>query len=59
VPPGDAAALARILALLIRNDGLRAALGAAARAVSARFAWPAVVEQTVAVYLAAHAASDA
>ncbi|CAA9228325.1 MAG: glycosyl transferase, group 1 [uncultured Chloroflexi bacterium] len=58
VPRGDAAALGHALALLLRDDERRAAFGAAGRAVSGRFAWPAVVDQTVSVYQAALAASD-
>jgi glycosyltransferase involved in cell wall biosynthesis len=54
VPPGDAAALADALVALLGDAPRRAALGAAARrTVVERFSLDAMVEGTLAVYLAA------
>jgi glycosyltransferase involved in cell wall biosynthesis len=51
VPVGDAAALAKEVALLLEQPERRAALGARGRArVVERFAWPRVAEATLAVY---------
>jgi phosphatidylinositol alpha-mannosyltransferase len=55
VAPGDPDALAAALAELLGDAGLRAQLGAAGRREAARFAWPRVAEQVLAVYARAMA----
>lgn len=50
VPPGDPHALAEATLLLAREEGLRKGLAARAKAFAARFSWPAVAEQTLAVF---------
>jgi phosphatidyl-myo-inositol alpha-mannosyltransferase len=50
VAPGDPDALAAALAELLADADLRARLGEAGRREAARFAWPRVAEQVLAVY---------
>jgi D-inositol-3-phosphate glycosyltransferase len=50
VPWGDAPALAEALGLVLTDDGLRAALAAAARPSVERFSWPAVAASVRHVY---------
>jgi D-inositol-3-phosphate glycosyltransferase len=50
VPPGQPEALADRLERLLADDGLRAALGAAARQRAERFGWPAVTCELLQVY---------
>jgi len=49
-PPGDAAAIARAVARIEAEPGLRARLIAGGRATVARYAWPRVAEAYEAVY---------
>jgi len=50
VPPRDAAALAARLAALLASSAERARLAQGARKLAARVAWPAIAEETRAVY---------
>ena len=50
VPPRDAAALAARLAALLAAPAARTRLGKGARKLAARVAWPAIAEETRAVY---------
>jgi glycosyltransferase involved in cell wall biosynthesis len=50
VPPCDAPALAQRMAALLAAPAERARLGAAARALAGRFAWPDIAARTHAVY---------
>ena len=55
MPPDDPPALARAIAHLADDVGLRARLACNAHAISARIAWPEIARRTVAVYGAAFA----
>lgn len=59
VPPGDAAALAETLHLLVTSPPLRRAMGAAGRADVQRFAWQRIVDEVQAAYDEARLAADA
>jgi glycosyltransferase involved in cell wall biosynthesis len=50
VPPRDPAALAARLAVLLASPAQRARLAEGARKLAARVAWPAIAEETRAVY---------
>ena len=50
VPPGDARALAGAIDGLLRDDAARERMGEAGREEAARYAWPRVAAQTLAVY---------
>jgi phosphatidylinositol alpha-mannosyltransferase len=50
VPPGDPGGLATALSELLADEDLRRRLGEAGRREAARFAWPRVAEQVLAVY---------
>lgn len=50
VPPGDPAALAREVSIVLKNEAGRRALGAGARTIAAAYGWPSLARQLRSLY---------